>query len=125
MTSPSWTTWRTAAPIAPANHRSHPATGFGPETGFGRNRHPGILRSRHDRSRQGMLAVGFDRCRQGQHVVLVTVQRGNIRHPVIAACQRAGLVEQHGVDLAHALQRQPILDQDPVLRRDRSRNRDH
>ena len=44
---------------------------------------------------------------------------------MIALRERARLVEQHGVDGAHPLERETILDEDAVLGGDRGRQRDH
>ena len=44
---------------------------------------------------------------------------------VIALRERARLVEQHGVDGAHPLERETILDEDAVPGGDRGRQRDH
>ena len=43
---------------------------------------------------------------------------------VLARGEGAGLVEQHGVDRAHPLQREPVLHQDPGAGRQRRRERD-
>ena len=45
-------------------------------------------------------------------------------HDVMAGRERAGLVEQHGVDGAHALERKSILDQDSGARRETGGHRD-
>ena len=66
-----------------------------------------------DRLRQGMLAVRFGRGSQGQDVVL-GLACGDLDggDGGFALGQRARLVEEDDVDVAHRLQRQPVLDQD-------------
>ena len=76
----------------------------------------------------GMLAVGLDRA--GEREQLVVRQPGlardrDVGDDVLAARQRARLVEEHGGDLAHPLERQTVLHQDAGTRRDRGGERDH
>ena len=73
-----------------------------------------------------VLAVGLDAAGEAQHVVLAQpVGAGHAGDHVGAPGEGAGLVEQHGVDRAHPLEREPVLDQDPGLGRHRRRQRDH
>ena len=51
--------------------------------------------------------------------------RGDAGDDVLAARQRARLVEQHGVDEAPALEAEPVLDEDAAARGERGRDRDH
>ena len=62
----------------------------------------------------GMFRVGLHSSRPGQHFLGVAVDSGHVAHNMTAPGQGARLVEEHDVDRAHALQGQPILDQDPV-----------
>jgi len=59
-----------------------------------------------------VLGVGFGRGGDCEHVIFcAAIRRRHGRHRVFAFGQGAGLVEQHRADGPHALQRQPILDQ--------------
>ena len=51
---------------------------------------------------------------RSRNTVVVTGE-GDVGDDMGALRERSGLVEEHGIDLAHALQRQPILDEDPCL----------
>jgi hypothetical protein len=70
-----------------------------------------------------MLALGFDRPRLGKDGVAVAP--GNAGDDVLAARQRAGLVEEDDVDESAALEAEAVFDEDPVASRERGRERDH
>ena len=53
------------------------------------------------------------------------VGSGDAGDDVGALGERAGLVEQHGVDRAHPFEGEPVLDEDPGLGRHRGRQGDH
>ena len=61
-----------------------------------------------------MFRVGLHSSRPGQHFPGVAVDGRHVAHDMAAPGQGAGLVEEHDVDRAHALEGQTILDQDPV-----------
>ena len=62
-----------------------------------------------------MLGVTLEGGRQSQRPILSPVFRGgDIHNTEFALSQRAGLVEDHHIDLAGSLQRQPVPDQDAV-----------
>ncbi len=61
-----------------------------------------------------MLGVGFDRRRDCQDPGVVTSHCGQGGKPMAALGEGAGLVEENHVHGPHPLQRQTILDQDPV-----------
>ncbi len=71
-----------------------------------------LLGRGHDRPGQRVLAVGFHAAGQPQHLVVVEPDAGDAGDGMLALGQRAGLVEEDGVDGAHPLQGQPVLDQD-------------
>ncbi len=61
---------------------------------------------------QRVFAVCLDRGCQGQEPVGITVDGSDAGHAVLPAGERARLVEQDGIDGAHPLQRQAVLDED-------------
>ena len=71
-----------------------------------------------------MLGVAFHAGGEREHPVGVTVDGGEVGHDVLAGGQRAGLVEQHGVDRAHLLEREAVLHENAVLCRFGRRQRD-
>jgi len=74
------------------------------------------LRMRDDRPTQRMLGVALGRGRQAQHLGLrMPVHRYHIRHPRLAGRDRAGLIQDDGVDAAGGLQRLAALDQDAAF----------
>ena len=90
------------------------ATGDRPETRGERHGQPAFVGGGDDGSGQRVLAVGFDRGREREHLVFGQTVADDSGHDVMAGRERAGLVEQHGVDGAHALERKPVLDQMPA-----------
>ena len=72
-----------------------------------------------------VLAVGLD-AGDAQDVVLARARRGGDPGDDVGATgEGAGLVEQDGVDRAHALEGEPVLDQDARPGRHGGRQRDH
>ena len=70
-----------------------------------------------DRDSQRMLRVLLERSGGGQHVLARPSRRGHDFDDLrTAQRQRAGLVEDHDVELRRRLERGRILEQDPVLR---------
>ena len=64
-----------------------------------------------------MLAVGFGRSRQAEHFALGprdpdTLDDFDGGDRRLTLRQGAGLVEEHGIDRAHRLEREPVLDED-------------
>ncbi len=79
-----------------------------------------------DRTGDRMLAVGLSRGGEPDHVIDVpSIDRRPVDDGVVPLRQGSGLVEQDGVDRAHPLERQPILDQDAGPCRRRGGDRDH
>ena len=74
-------------------------------------------------ARERVLALGFDGACLGQHVVALRAR--DAREDVLAARQRARLVEEDDVDEATALEAQTILDEDSAAGCERGRDRDH
>ena len=75
------------------------------------------LRAFDDRLRQRVLGRFFDGGGQSQHLALIPIgQQHHIGERRLADGDRAGLVEDHGVELGRALQRVAGADQDAVLR---------
>ena len=101
------------------------APGDGAELGRPRDLAAALARRGHDRASQGMLAVRFDRGGQAEQARLVYAVGRDADDDMLAARQRAGLVEEHDVDVSHPLKRQAILDEDALARREGSRERDH
>ena len=94
-----------------------------------RARGPRVTRRGHDRARERVLAVGLDGAGEREQLGLVDGSASPATATSVTTCwprgERARLVEQHGVDLAHPLEREPVLHQDAGARRDRGRERDH
>ena len=84
---------------------------------------PAICRG-DDGAGQRVLGVGFDRAGKAQHLGFEDPGPPDAGHCGGALGERAGLVEQHRVDGAHALESEPILDEDPRVRRDARRDGD-
>ena len=104
---------------------SHAAPGHRPEAARGRHSTPRSLARRGDRARDRMLGLLLDGAGQAEQPVVVAVAAPRIAGDrVRAARERAGLVEQHGVDLAHALQAEPVAHEDALARRQRRGERD-
>ena len=74
---------------------------------------PASCRCAHDGACEGVLRVRFGGCRQPKHCLVCAV-RGQAGDHVLALGQRAGLVEQDDVDLAHALQGEAVFDENAV-----------
>jgi hypothetical protein len=77
-----------------------------------------------------MLAVGLDRTGQCQQLglpgdLLVLPAHGDVGDDVRPLGQGAGLVEEHRVHEAHALEREPVLDQDAGPGREGGGDGDH
>ena len=71
-----------------------------------------LLGGGHDGPGQRVLGVGFGAGGEGEHLVLAVAGGGlDGGDGGLALGEGAGLVEQHGVDGAHRLQREPVLDQ--------------
>ena len=77
------------------------------------------------RLRQRMFAVRFDSRGNREKCRFVIVQYRYRGHPVFAVGQCAGLVEENGIDGAHAFEGETILDEDAILCRHCRRNRNH
>ncbi len=91
-----------------------------------RRRQPSIAGGAHHGPRQRVLRIGFDGGGQRQQRVLVQARRrDDAGQHWLAAGQRAGLVEDDDLHLARALQRQPVLDQQPIARTERGADGDH
>ena len=86
------------------------ASGQRPEPRGGRSR-PSFPGGADDRARQGVLAVGFDRAGEAEHIGLVDAVAGDRDDGVLPPGQGAGLVEEERVHGAALLQRQPVLHQ--------------
>ena len=101
--APSWPSTVAVTPTAGDDEKSDAAGTVSSRAARGGDDGPG----------QRVLGVGLGGGRQRQHVVFAcgrrvaatAVTRG------LALGQGAGLVEQHGADRPHALQREPVLDQ--------------
>ena len=104
---------------------THTATGQRLEAGGGGER-AGRSPGGNDGAGDGVFAVALGCRREAEHLISVVAGDGGVVDDgVVAACERAGLVEQHGVDVAHPFQRQAVLDEDPGASRDRRGDRDH
>src|SRR5699024_9976005 len=64
-----------------------------------------------DGASQGMFAVGLGRGGQGEHFALAALERFDTGDGRFAHGQGARLVEEHGIDRAHRLERQAVLDE--------------
>ena len=82
-----------------------------------------LARGGHDRTRERMLALRLDR--SGLRQDRVAIVAGDTRDHVLAAGERAGLVEQDDVDQAAAFEAETVLDEDAAAGRERGRDRDH
>ena len=78
----------------------------------------------HDGPGERVLAVGLDGGGEAQDVAVADAGAGDAGDGVVALGERAGLVEQHGVDRAHPLEGEPVLHQDAGPGRDRRRQGD-
>ena len=78
-----------------------------------------------DRSGERVLAVELDPAGQPQDFVVGDPGADDAGDDVAALGEGAGLVEQHGGDGPHPLEREAVLDEDPVAGRHRGRQRDH
>ena len=82
--------------------------------------------ARDDRPRQRVLGVGLDRRGEPRAARRSSAGgRGHGRQDRLAQGERPGLVEDDDVELAGALERQAVLDQQPVAGAERGRDRDH
>ncbi len=99
----------------------HPVAGHGPEV-VGVWTFDGIgLGPAQDGSGERVFAVGFDRSGQRKESVDVAVDRMEVGDGMAPGGERPGLVEENGVDLAHPLECNAILDEDAISCRDRRR----
>ena len=74
-----------------------------------------VLRGANDGPSERVLTVGLGRRGDREHLVSVQVtDRFHGGDGGLALGEGAGLVEQHGVDGAHALEREPVLHQHPA-----------
>ena len=85
---------------------------------------PPISRRGHDGEGNGVLAVSLHRRREGEHLTFGHAIADHPGDSVPAGGEGAGLVEQHGVDGAHAFEGETVLHQDPGARGDAGRHRD-
>ena len=65
----------------------------------------------HDGPGERVLAVGFHRGGEREDLVVTESVADDAGDGVLAGGERAGLVEEHRVDGAHALERESVLDQ--------------
>src|SRR5439155_3545484 len=72
-----------------------------------------------DRPGERVLGVSFDCGGQAQDFEFVDFRAGHGRDGRLALCERAGLVEDHDLYIASALQREAILDKEAVPGTDR------
>ena len=73
-----------------------------------------LARGRGDRACDGMLGLLLDGGRQHEQPVVVAIDRRDARHRVLTSRERAGLVEQHGVDVAHSLEAEAVAHEDAL-----------
>jgi hypothetical protein len=98
------------ADLRPVDRGGHAHGGRRGEAGRSRNGQAPLVGGLHDGLGQRVLAIGFGSGREREHRVrLPSSDRLDRGHPGLALRQGAGLVEQHRVDRAHALESEPIL----------------
>ena len=77
-----------------------------------------------DRTSQRVLRVGLDRRGDAKHVGLRRSVGPNAGDDGAALRERAGLVEDHDLDLARPFEREAVLDEQAVASAERGRDRD-
>ena len=84
-----------------------------------------MFRLREDRSGHWMFEVGFDGGGQSEQTCLIAVNGSDDGQAMTAFRQGSSLIEEDNVDVSHALQGEPVLDQDPVAGSHPGRDGDH